>query len=51
MTKLILNISVVYLVLFSFKTLIKVKQPKYIKIKAYANNLDKHMISGVILAC
>ena len=30
---------------FLLKTPMKVKQPKYIKIKAYANNLDKHMIS------
>ena len=34
---------------FLLKTLIKVKQPKYIKIKVYANNLDKHMISTKII--
>ena len=39
----------IYLVLFSLKTPMKVKQPKYIKIKAYANNLDKHLISTKII--
>ena len=45
MTKLISNIFVIYLVSKFFKVPMKVKKPKYIKIKDYENNLDKDVIS------
>ena len=47
MTKLISNIFVIYIwFYFLLKTPMKIKQPEYIKIKDYANNLDKDMVSN-----